>query len=54
MPNLAGLDDNSMSTDQEGVPVPYLIGEDILPAHWITRAYNLTPRESEREQPGKK
>lgn len=51
---LAGIDENTVSTAQEAVPVPYIAGEVAVPLHWISPIYNQFPKEAPSDQQGKK
>jgi hypothetical protein len=43
--SLAGLDEDAVASSQEAVPVPYLAGEGVCAAKWISPLYNPFARE---------
>ena len=52
VPELA--DSESLSTSQEAVPVPFMVGERRIALSWITDIYNQYAVESESEGTSKK
>lgn len=53
-PELAGVDENSQSSAQEGTPVPYVAGSYVVAAKWISPIYNQRAQEAPQEKRGKK
>lgn len=53
-PTVAGLDEESQSTAQEGQPVPYLAGSQPIAARWISPIYNQRSEVAPEARPGKK
>jgi hypothetical protein len=54
VPELAGVDENTQTTNQEAVPVPYVAGEAVVAMHWASPIYNQFVREAPSDQGGKK
>ncbi|OAM89354.1 hypothetical protein OH491_13470 [Termitidicoccus mucosus] len=52
--DLAGIDEDTQTTNQEAVPVPYVAGEVVVSMHWISPIYNQFAREAPADQRGKK
>lgn len=50
----ANVDAEEMSTNQEGVVVPWFTGEQIVALRWISPVYNQFTKEAPAERPGKK
>ncbi len=40
------IEDETLSTSQESVPVPWLAGERKIAVNWITRVYNQRAQET--------
>jgi hypothetical protein len=53
-PEKTGIEDDSISTAQEAVPIPMLFGERKLAVKWISRVYNQRAQEAPLTKPGKK
>jgi hypothetical protein len=53
-PALAGLDDDSLPSVEEGTPIPYLAGEGVLTGKPISPIYNQRAVEAKDPRPGKK
>jgi hypothetical protein len=51
---LAGIDEDTQTTNQEAVPVPYAAGEFVVSLHWISPIYNQYSQEAPADQRGKK
>jgi hypothetical protein len=54
VPELAGIDENTQTSNQEAIPVPYLAGEFVVPLRWISPIYNQAAREAPAGSSGKK
>lgn len=50
----ANMDDTDLSTNQEGIVLPWFCGEQKIAVHWISPVYNQTTKEAPTERPGKK
>jgi hypothetical protein len=50
----AGLEDNAMSTAQEGVVLPLVCGSAACPAKWISPIYSQFATVAPQERPAKK
>ncbi len=53
-PEPTGIENETISSSQEAVAVPYLAGERKIALKWITRIYNQNTVEAPVERPGKK
>jgi hypothetical protein len=51
---VAGLDDNSVATNQAAVPMPHLAGESAGVLRWISPIYNQEAQEAPQARPAKK
>ena len=51
---LAGIDEASMNSSQEGIPVPVLFGEGAVALHWISTIYNQYKEKAPDDARGKK
>ena len=49
-----GLDNQSLSTSQEAVPVPWMMGQRPVAVKWFTPIYNIRSLQAKEERPGKK
>lgn len=50
----ANIDPEEMSTNQEGIVVPWGCGEFIVSLRWVSPVYNQFTKEAPIERPGKK
>lgn len=53
-PVTAGIEDQSISTASEALPVPMFCGTRKISPVWITRIYNQKAKEAPDSKPGKK
>jgi hypothetical protein len=53
-PEPTSLEDESISSSEEAVPVPWLAGERKISLKWISRVYNQRAQEAPVQRPGKK
>ena len=48
------FEEEQLSTSQEGIPVPVLIGTRKIAVRWISRVYNQKSKEAPGARPSKK
>lgn len=53
-PITAGIEDNSVSTSEEALPVPLAVGEVKVAVKWVTRIYNQRAQVAPQTRAGKK
>lgn len=53
-PEPTGIEEEQVSTSQEAVPLPVLMGERKVAVRWISRVYKQFSKPAPVERPGKK
>ena len=53
-PETTAIEDQTIASSQEGVPLPVIIGRRSVKVIWISNVYNHKPRPAPTSRPGKK